>query len=709
MAIATGAIAVLQISVAISLAALIFAGPLSPALPTAAGAFILSAAIASIVIGWKSSFEGLFAGSQDTAGVVVATVVGPATVALSGETRTMTAVVIVAISTLVVGVVFFLLGRFQLGSLVRYIPQPVVGGFIGGTGWLMLRGGVEVMVNRPIPLNTLAEVLDWSQLQLVLPGLALAGFIVTAVARSFTPIAISIAVVFAAFVFYVAVAVFSNVEAAEAGGWLIGPFSSSARWNPITPNELGVVDWGTVVAQTPAFGAIAVISVVGLLLNLTALEAVVGEDIDFDKELRLAGGVNLVGGVLGSLAAWHRIGGTVLAHHLKAKNRVAPVAVGVIGLLVMAGGSGIIELIPRVVAGGVLAGLGLALLWGWVMDYVVPGATADRALGLGILIAIAVLGPLMGVALGIMVAVGLFVVQYSRIDPVRHSLSGNVIRSTVDRAAHVQALLAAKSDSMRIIILDGYLFFGSATRAVESLREDSKVEDLTSLIVDLERVIGMDVSAATALAMTMNRIASQDVTVVVSGANPSVKHTLHSRDLDEGVGWCDTLDEAVEAIENNLLAELQVSVVGESFVELLSRDLSRAEDLLAHCTRVELDAGEFLIRAGIAADSLYFIEQGELSVTAPSNSGAQNSGTRRRLRKTSAGAVLGEVAFATGGERTADVIADTTVVAHQLTRASLESLRSEDPELTADFQSFLMRLVASQLRAKIETIDELLR
>ena len=147
MAIASGAIAILQISFSIALAALIFSGPLSPALPTAAGAFILSGALASMFIGWRSSSVGVFASTQDTAGVVVATVVGPATLALSGETRQVTALIIVAISTLIIGAVFLLLGQLRLGSLVRYLPQPVVGGFVAGTGWLMFRGGVEVMVN----------------------------------------------------------------------------------------------------------------------------------------------------------------------------------------------------------------------------------------------------------------------------------------------------------------------------------------------------------------------------------------------------------------------------------------------------------------------------------------------------------------------------------------------------------------------------------
>jgi len=705
--IATGAIAILSISRTISLAALIFAGPLNAALPTALGAFILSGAIASIVIGQKSSFQGIFSGVQDTSGVVVATVVASAAVGLSGETQVLTALVIVAISTLVIGVVFTLLGRFRLGSMVRYLPQPVVGGFVAGTGWLMFRGGVEVMANRTITPGTLVDAFGWNQSQMILPGLALAIFIVVAVARSFRPISISLSVVFAAVAFYVGVALLSSVSAAEAGGWLIGPFDSSAQWSPFTPSELAAVDWGVVVSQVPAFAAIALIAIVGMLLNLTALEAVSGEDIDFDHELKVAGVVNVITGGVGGGASWHLIGATTLARHLQVRTRLVPIAVGILGIVVMLVGSRIIGLVPRAVAGGVLGGLGLSLLWTWVADYVVPSVRSDRLLGFGILLAIILFGPLIGIALGVAVAAGLFVVQYSRINPVRHLLSGKVIRSTVDRAPHEQALLESGTAATQVVILDGYLFFGSATKVARSIDEQVaavRSMPLRSLIIDLERVIGMDVSAASALASRVDRVVADDIAVTFSGANEAVSGALSSRDIDERVTWAETLDHAIEMNENGLLADV-AAPPGAPFTELLNEELNGgAETFLKYCERFDVARGEYLIRAGESADSLYFIEDGELVVMAP---GA--NGSTRRLRKTGAGAVLGEIAFATTGVRTADVIAESDVVVRELTREALKALQADDPALANEFQAFLTRMVAVKLRERVKAIDEILR
>ena len=46
--------------------------------------------------------------------------------------------------TVLCGAVFFALGKFKLGNLVRFVPYPVVGGFLAGTGWLLLKGGIYV-------------------------------------------------------------------------------------------------------------------------------------------------------------------------------------------------------------------------------------------------------------------------------------------------------------------------------------------------------------------------------------------------------------------------------------------------------------------------------------------------------------------------------------------------------------------------------------
>src|SRR5688572_27253086 len=66
----------------------------------------------------------------------------------------------------------FALGTLRLGDLVRYVPYPVIGGFLAGTGWLIAKGAVGVLTDVPVTMATLGDVgREWAKL---LPGVAFA-------------------------------------------------------------------------------------------------------------------------------------------------------------------------------------------------------------------------------------------------------------------------------------------------------------------------------------------------------------------------------------------------------------------------------------------------------------------------------------------------------------------------------------------------------
>ncbi len=42
-------------------------------------------------------------------------------------------------------------------NLIRFVPYPVVGGFLAGTGWLLFKGGIYVASGVEVHLSTFAE------------------------------------------------------------------------------------------------------------------------------------------------------------------------------------------------------------------------------------------------------------------------------------------------------------------------------------------------------------------------------------------------------------------------------------------------------------------------------------------------------------------------------------------------------------------------
>jgi SulP family sulfate permease len=105
-----------------------------------------------------------------------------------------------------------------------------------------------------------------------------------------------------------------------------------------------------------------------------------------------------------------------------------------------------------------------------------------------------------------------------------------------------------------------------------------------------------------------------------------------------------------------------------------------------------LDADEILLRQGDIADSLYFIETGILSVELEIAERAN-----LRLRTTTAGTVIGEVAMLQSGRRTATVIAQTVSRVSRLDRAALARMEHERPDLALLVQRFLIVELAAKL------------
>ncbi len=148
-------------------------------------------------------------------------------------------------------------------------------------------------------------------------------------------------------------------------------------------------------------------------------------DIALDRELLVHGAANagsaLAGGIIGHTA----ISPTHLGHTLAPGQRLPALLVGVLLAATAFFGTELISATPRLVMGGLLAYIGLALMQQWLLRMRRTMARSDYAVLLAIFAVIAIWDLLWGVALGLALATVLFVVNYSRIDVVRFEASGD--------------------------------------------------------------------------------------------------------------------------------------------------------------------------------------------------------------------------------------------------------------------------------------------
>ena len=401
----------------------------------------------------------------------------------------------------------------------------------------------------------------------------------------------------------------TSIAEATARGWLLEPLPAGEGWRPLEPSLLAQVEWGVVLAEAPSMLAILLAGMVALLLNATGLELVVERDIDLDRELRAAGGANLLAGLGGGMVGFQTLALSALGHRIAPDRRLVGLVSGSLCLACLIFGSTLLSLFPKPVLGGLLLFLGLAFLVEWVWDAWFKLPRFDYLVVVLILLTIAMVGFLEGVGLGIAIAVFLFLVNYSRIDVVKNVLSGATYTSKVQRPLKHARALRVHGHELFILQLQGFLFFGTANQLVERLRQrmaEAGRPQVRFLLLDFRLVSGIDSSALLGFVKMQKLAESRATGLVFVHTSPEIRAQLESHGIREGetvvVRWFPELDRAVEWCEDRILLAKGVALEEPDMplAERLSRFLVSAETerLMNYLQRMEVPAGHLLVRTG---------------------------------------------------------------------------------------------------------------
>ena len=220
-------------------------------------------------------------------------------------------------------------------------------------------------------------------------------------------------------------------------------------------------------------------------------------------------------------------------------------------------GASVIELIPRMIVGGVLVFLGLAFMVEWVWDKRKVLPPVEYGVVLVIVAAIIARGFLPGVVLGLVLAVVLFAVNYGRIELVREVAFGETYHSNVDRPPAERAALRSMGGAVQILRVNGFLFFGSANGLLERIRKRVEAGPLRFLVIDLRRVTGVDSSAVVAFVKVIGLAHAHGFELVLTGVSEPVRKQLLRGGVSEGelVRFEPDLDRGLQRCEEVLLQD----------------------------------------------------------------------------------------------------------------------------------------------------------
>ncbi len=683
--ISSVALAIGGIGLPISLAALIFSDPLAGGLARATSAFVFGSAILAAWIAWQSGAVPSFASVQDAPAVIMVPVAASVASASGNPTDVL---VLLALASLGTGIAMLLAGRFGVGAIVRYLPTTVVGAFMAGTGWFLAKGGISVMIGRDIGLGDVPDLFG-SLAKLWLPGLLLAAAIILMGRENrLPPEAPSLAILGGAGLFYALTFATSSVAERDAEGWLIGPFPSGTRVEPLRPSEVSDLDPSLIADNLPALITVVMISTIALLLNLSGLEFADRKPLDQNRELKLTGIGNVLLAPFGALVGYVALGSSLLARKLGSRSRTVPLMAAGITAVVGLVGPKYVGFVPRFIAGGLLLAVGIDLMLERVQQLRVSAGWTDRILTAVIVASMATVGIIEGLVVGIVIACAIFVVRYSHIDPVHRESSG-FHSSQVDRTDAEVDVLGRHSNSVTVYELQGYLFFGSAVGLAGQVRTLCvESEGLLAIVLDFRRVTGLDSSGFAVLRQIHDEAEGVGARLVLSGMSRSLAEGLQrtNPNLMTDAVVRPTLDEGLEWAENQILSRHGGDLVPDGGVRPVLSD-----SLRQRFSTVGVASGQVLLEQGQPGDTLFFVLRGSLVAVR-----IGEDGSRHRLRQFGANSWIGEVAFFAGGQRTADVVALSDVEALRLNRSDYEQMRQADPSVALELHDLVMAAQASR-------------
>ncbi|MFN8829658.1 MAG: cyclic nucleotide-binding domain-containing protein [Labrys sp. (in: a-proteobacteria)] len=604
---------VLAISFAVSSAAFVYSGPLAQNLSQGIGLAVLGIALMPIIVGLTSSYRGTLCHVQDFPVILIAgSAVSISTALVAAPDRMLpTIVMLIAVTTILTGVTLLVAGRFKVGALARFVPYSVIGGFIAATGYLLTIGALSMIVKENVSIFSPGPLFKDGAFLHYGPWMVFSVLTVVAMRYARSDTTLPTCLFLGATGFYVVLFAL-GIDLTEAGerGLLLGPFENANFLAGLSPGLVFDARWDVLLLEAPTIIAVVVMSMLGLLLNTSGLELTLGKHFDFETELKSAGSANIVSGMTGGFVGYHQLGDTIIANRMGVVGLEGALAVSVGAILTLAFGATVVGAFPVGLAGATIAILGLDMLYEWLVVQRRRLPPGDILVILIILTTASTIGFLESLSLGLVAATLFFTISYAGVDVVRLRTSGATRRSSVERSRADMARLSELGRKTEILELSGFIFFGTAHRLFEKLREAFASDGKPSFVVfNLARVTGADSTAGLAFQRVAELCAWHGATFVLAGSTDALRAQI--ADL-AGVRSFASLDDALVSIENELLARARPEgEESENILEVLEAAHPDV-DTTGFAQHVSLAAGEALVREGDTSRVIYQLRSGEL-------------------------------------------------------------------------------------------------
>jgi len=605
------------------------------------------------------------------------------------------------------------LGLLRIGELIKYMPFPVVSGYMSGVGLLIVMSQIPKWLALPQGMNWwqgLSAPALW-QMPSLLIGAATAGVMLWAPRLSTrVPAVIQGLIAGTAMYWLLALTAWPELTTLHDNPLIIGPLAVGGEdlldtltgpWKSLA--ESGLPQWEQIVF--PAM-TLAVLLSIDTLKTCVVLDALTGSRHDSNQELIGQGLGNLASALMGGAPGAGTMGATLVNKASGGATYLSGVFQGLWSLLAIVLLTSLIAWLPVAALAALLIVIGFKMI-DWHSFQL--ARSKDTVLDFGVIVLVVIVANTVSLiaasGVGVVLTILLFLREQIHTSTIRRKTFGNKVFSLRVRNQKEREVLALEGSHTVIFELQGSLFFGTTDQLYSAIEPELKTARF--VLLDLLRVQSMDMTAGHMIERIRNMLSEKNACLVLARVP---EHLPNGRDLRSYVDHIGLLsdntakifneyDEALEWIEDETLkiaghAHVSAEGLPLSKFDVFHRMNSAELQALDACKQVRTYAeGDLVFAADSEGHELMLISRGEVKVSLP-----VVDGQTIHLATFSRGQFFGEMSFLDGRAHSADVHAshDTELIA--IDRRAFAKVAVADPMLSIRVMRALALAIADRLR-----------
>lgn len=629
----------------------------------------------------------------------------------------------ISILGLLAGLLQVSFGTIGLGRLIKYMPYPVVSGYLSGVGLYIIASQVPKFLGAPKGVHfweslSLFGIWKW---QGILVGLVT--IVVMLVAPKVTKaVPAAILALLGGVAAYFGLGLLDSTLLVLDGNTLVvgamskggGSFTDAMIGRFHALGTLGMADLQSLLF--PAL-TLAVLLSIDTLKTCVVLDALTRSRHNSNRELIGQGIGNISSAIIGGMPGAGTMGATLVNMSGGASSKLSGVIEGVLALLAFLLLGGVIAWVPVAALSGILIVIGLRMIDKHALNLLKSKSTVlDFVVIVSVVIVALTVSLIAASGVGVLLAVVLFVREEVGNKIMRRKSYGNETFSKQIRVQEEMEILAKHGDQAVIFELQGSLFFGTADQLYTMLEPELKVRQY--VILDMRRVQSVDMTAAHMLEQIKDILAERKGYLLLSQIPKSLpsgkdmkQYFAHIGLVREGnpVLVFNELDEAVEWVEDRIISQASIQRPEEALLEFHEIELFKGRKpetlaaLEAYMEKRSFKAGDKIFDSGDTGDELFLIRRGEVRILL-----TLDEAHSHHISTFGRGAFFGEMSFLDGRPRSARAMAYTDTDLYVLSRAGFERLSEDHKKVALSLMDGLARVLSGRLRyanAEIHALD----